>query len=295
MDIAILSVSPQVYSTERLALEAGKAGHFVELIDPTKCSVKLGQGTPRIFLGSEAITDGFDAIIPRIGTTVTRHGAAIVKQFELGGCFSTAMAQGILMARNKITTMQLMAQRGIPIPQTVFSINPDNVGEQIELLGGPPVIIKLQEGTQGKGVILAESKKSAKSMIDTLYNMNTGILLQRFIEEAMGEDLRVIVVGNRVVAGMKRVSGPDEFRSNVHRGADTQAVKLTQREKFIALGATRILGLGVAGVDLIQSSAGPLLLEVNASPGLKGIERATGTNVARHIIQFVEKHGRRTK
>jgi len=295
MDIAILSVSLNVYSTRRLAIEAEKAGHYVELIDHTKCSVKLGQAAPQIYLGTDNITDEFDAVVPRIGTTVTRHGAAIVKQFELEGVFSTAKSSGILMARNKVSTLQIMAKKGIPIPQTVFSINPDNVGEQIGLLGGPPVIIKLQEGTQGKGVILAESTKSAKSMIDTLYNMNTGILLQEFIEEANGEDLRVIVVGNRVVAGMKRTSGLDEFRSNVHRGADTATVKLTQREKFIALSATKILGLGVAGVDLIRSKNGPLLIEVNASPGLKGIEGASGVNVAKHIIQFVEKHGRRTK
>lgn len=276
-------------------MEAEKAGHYVELIDHTKCSVKLGTPSPRIYLGTDDITDEFDAVIPRIGTTVTRHGAAIVKQFELGGIFSTAKSSGILAARNKVNTLQVMAKKGIPIPQTVFSINPENVGEQIEFLGGPPVVIKLQEGTQGKGVILAESKKSAKSIIDTLYNMNTGILLQEFIQEAQGEDLRVIVVGNRVVAGMKRSSSLDDFRSNVHLGAETSRVKLTQREKFIALSATKALGLGVAGVDLIRSKKGPLLLEVNASPGLKGIEGASGINVAKHIIQFVEKHGRRTK
>lgn len=293
MDIAILSVSLNVYSSMRLAIEAERAGHYVEPIDHTKCSVKLGPADPEIYFGTDNITGAFDAIIPRIGTTVTRHGAALVKQFELGGTFSTSTAQGILMARNKVTTLQVLAHRGIPIPPTVFSINPENVDEQLELLGGPPVIIKLQEGTQGKGVILAETKKSAKSMIDTLYNLNTGILLQKFIGEAQGEDLRLIVVGNRVVAGMKRKSGLDEFRSNVHRGADTEKVQLTQREKFIALSATKLLGLGVAGVDLIRSKDGPLLLEVNASPGLKGIERATGVNVARHIIQFVEKHGRK--
>src|SRR5690606_21726452 len=263
MDIAILSVSLNVYSSRRIAEEAQKAGHYVEQIDHTKCSVKLGADKPQIYLEEDNITDEFDAIVPRIGTTVTRHGAAIVKQFEMNDVFSTARSMGITRARNKVSTLQIMAKKGIPIPQTVFSINPDNVGEQIELLGGPPVIIKLQEGTQGKGVILAESKKSAKSMIDTLYNMNTGILLQEFIEEANGEELRVIVVGNRVVAGMKRTSSLDEIRSNVHRGADTDTVKLTQREKFIALSATKILGLGVAGVDLIRSKDGPLLIEVN--------------------------------
>lgn len=295
MDIAILSVSLNVHSTKRIAQEAENAGHYVEMIDHTKCSVKLGMDKPQIYLDTEDITDEFDAIIPRIGTTVTRHGAAIVKQFEVNNIFSTARSLGITRARNKVRTLQIMARKGIPIPETVFSINPHNVEEQIKLLGGGPVIIKLQEGTQGKGVMLAESKKSAKSVIDTLYNMNTSILLQEYIEEAHGEDLRIIVVGNKVVASMKRTSDIDDFRSNVHRGAETEAVQLTPKEKFIAINATKYLGLGVAGVDLIRSKKGPLLIEVNASPGLKGIEAATQVNVAKHIIQFVEKNGRRKR
>lgn len=290
MDIAILSVSLNVYSTKRIADEAESSGHYVELIDHTKCSVKLGTDKPQIYVGEDNITEEFDAIIPRIGTTVTRHGAAIVKQFEMNHVFSTAKSLGILRARNKVTTLQIMAKKGIPVPETVFSINPDNVEHQIELLGGPPVIIKLQEGTQGKGVMLAESKKSAKSIIDTLYNMNTSILLQQFIGEANGEDLRVIVVGNKIVASMKRTSGLDDFRSNVHRGAETEPVQLTPKEKYMAIHATKHLGLGVAGVDMIRSKNGPLLIEVNASPGLKGIEAATGVNVAKHIVQFVEKN-----
>lgn len=293
MDIAVLSVSLNVYSTARIAEEFEKAGHYVEHIDHTKCSVQLGADKPRIFFGTDDITDEFDAIVPRIGTTVTRHGVAIVKQFELNHIFSTAKSQGILRARNKVSTLQLMSKKGIPVPKTVFSINPYNVEDQIELLGGSPVIIKLQEGTQGKGVILAESKKSAKSVIDTLYNMNTSILLQEYIAEANGEDLRIIVVGNKIVAAMKRTSGLDDFRSNVHRGADVEAVELTPREKFMAINATKHLGLGVAGVDLIRSKNGPLLIEVNASPGLKGIEAATGINVAGHIVQFVEKNALR--
>ncbi|WP_437395979.1 RimK family alpha-L-glutamate ligase [Flagellimonas lutimaris] len=295
MDIAILSVSLNVYSTARIADEFEKAGHYVEHIDHTKCSVQLGGSKPRIFFGTDNITDEFDAIVPRIGTTVTRHGAAIVKQFEMNHVFSTAKSLGIVRARNKVATLQMMSKKGIPVPKTVFSINPNNVDAQIELLGGAPVIIKLQEGTQGKGVILAESKKSAKSVIDTLYNMNTSILLQEYIEEANGEDLRIVVVGNKIVASMKRTSGLDDFRSNVHRGAATQKVQLTPREKFIAINATQHLGLGVAGVDLIRSNNGPLLIEVNASPGLKGIEEATGVNVAKCIVQYVERHGKRTR
>ena len=290
MDIAILSVSLNVHSTRRIAEEAEQLGHYVELIDHTRCSVKLGDGKPKIFLGEEDVTNEFDAIIPRIGTKVTRHGAAIVKQFEMNGIFSTARSLAITRARNKVRTLQIMARKGIPIPQTLFSINPNNIEEQIRLLGGAPVIIKIQEGTQGLGVILAESKKSAKSIIDTFYKMDTSILLQQYVEEANGEDIRIFVVGNKVVASMKRSSEVGEFRSNVHRGGNTEAIQITEKEKYIALNATKYLGLGVAGVDLMRSKKGPVLLEVNASPGLQGIEGATGVNVAKHIIQFVEKN-----
>ncbi|NAY91570.1 RimK family alpha-L-glutamate ligase [Muricauda sp. JGD-17] len=295
MDIAILSVSLNVHSTRRIVEEAEKAGHYVELIDHTRCSVKLGDGRPQIYLGDDNVTNEFDAIIPRIGAKVTRHGAAIVKQFEMNNVFSTARSLGITRARNKVRTLQIMARKGVPIPETVFSINPDNIEEQIKLLGGPPVIIKLQEGTHGQGVILAESKKSAKSIIDTFYKMDTSILLQRYIEEAKGEDIRIIVVGNKVVASMKRISDVDDFRSNVHRGADAEAVQPTAKEKHIALNATKYLGLGVAGVDLMRSKKGPVLIEVNASPGLKGIEAASNINVAEHIIKYVEQNAHRRR
>ena len=290
MDIAILSVSLHVHSTRRLVEEAQAAGHYVELIDHTKCTVKLGAEKPKIFIEEEDVTHEFDAIIPRIGTKVTRHGAAIVQQFEDNGVFTTASAVAISNARNKVRTLQLLAQQGLPIPETLFSINPNNIEEQLRLLGGPPVIIKLQEGTQGLGVILAESKKSAKSIIDTFYKMDTSILVQKFIEEANGTDIRIIVVGKKVVAGMKRTSDIDEFRSNIHRGGIGERVVLTPREKYIALQAAKFLGLGVAGVDLIRSRKGPLLLEVNASPGLKAIEAATDINVSKQIIQYIEKN-----
>ncbi len=295
MNIGLLSVSLNVYSTKRIAEEAQKHGHYIELIDHTKCSVKLGSGEPQIYLREESITDDFDAIIPRIGTNVTRHGAAIVKQFEMNGVFSTARSLGITRARNKVRTLQIMARKGIPIPETLFSINPDNIEEQIKLLGGTPVIIKLQEGTQGMGVILAESRKSAKSILDAFYKMDTSILMQEYIEEARGEDIRIIVVGGRVIGSMKRISALDEFRSNVHRGAETLAIIPTPKEQNIAVDAVKYLGLGVAGVDLIRSKRGPLLLEVNASPGLKGIEEATGINIAAEIIKYVQRNGRRRR
>ena len=295
MDIGLLSQSAAVYSTQRIAEEAERLGHYIEVIDHTKCSVKLGSGKPKIYFGDEDITNEFHAIIPRIGAKVTRHGASIVKQFELNGVFSTVKALGITRARNKVRTLQLMSRKQIPIPETLFSINPDNIEKQIEMLGGTPVVIKLQEGTHGLGVILAETKKSAKSIIDTFYKMNTSILIQKFISEANGDDIRIFVVGGQVVASMKRMSPVEEFRSNVHRGAETENVQITEKEKQIALEAAKNLGLGVAGVDLIRSKKGPLLLEVNASPGLHGIETTTGINVAREIVRYVEKHSRKKR
>ena len=295
MNIALLSVSMNVYSTKRIAEEAEKLGHYIEQVDHSKCSVKLGADKPRIYLGEEDITNEFDAIIPRIGAKVSRHGAAIVKQFEMNGVFSTARSLSILRARNKVRTLQIMARKGIPIPETLFSINPDNIKEQIEILGGTPVIIKLQEGTQGLGVILAESKKSAKSIIDTFYKMDTSILMQKFIAESNGEDIRIFVVGDKIVASMKRSSEAGEFRSNVHRGGSTETVTLSAKEQSIALNATKHIGLGVAGVDLIRSKKGPLLIEVNASPGLQGIETATKVNIAREIVLYVERNGRKRR
>ena len=290
MDIGLLSVSNSVYSTQRIAEEAKNLGHYIEQIDHTQCSVKLGGLKPEIYLREENITNEFDAIIPRIGAKVTRHGVAIVKQFEINGVFSAARSLSIARARNKVRTLQIMSQKGIPVPETLFSINPHNIEEQIEILGGTPVIIKIQEGTHGLGVILAESKKSAKSIIDTFYKMDTSILLQKYIEESNGEDIRILVVGDKIVASMKRTSALEEFRSNVHRGGTTEKVKLSKKEKEIALGAAKHIGLGVAGIDLIRSKKGPLLIEVNASPGLRGIEAATGVNVAKEIILYLERN-----
>lgn len=292
MIIYILSVGETIYSTQRLTQEAKNLGHTVRVVNHTQCSVKLGKGKPQIVFEGENIIDIPDVIIPRIGASVSRHGAAIVKEFEMNGVFSTARSLGILRAQNKVRTLQIMNRKNIPIPQTVFSINPKNIDEQIELLGGPPVIIKLQEGTQGMGVILAESKKSAKSIMDTFYNMKTSFLLQEFIEESNGEDIRTIVVGNKVVASMKRKGEVGEFRSNIHRGGTGEIADLTNVEKKMALRATKFLSLPVAGVDIIRSKKGPLLLEVNASPGLQGIEAYTQINVAYHIIKYLENNVR---
>ncbi|QCX40718.1 RimK family alpha-L-glutamate ligase [Aureibaculum algae] len=292
MNIFILSVGENIYSTHRLVQEAKKLKHNVRVINHAECSVKLGIGKPQIIFEGKNILDIPDIIIPRIGASVSRHGAAIVKEFEMNGVFSTARSLGILRAQNKVRTLQIMNRKNIPIPQTVFSINHKNINEQIELLGGPPVIIKLQEGTQGMGVIIAESKKSAKSIMDTFYTMNASFLLQEYIEESNGEDIRIIVVGNKIVASMKRKGAIGEFRSNIHRGGTGEIANLTEVEKNIALRATKYLSLPVAGVDIIRSKKGPLLLEVNASPGLQGIEAYTQINVAYHIIKFSEDYVR---
>ena len=293
MRIIILSVSENIYSTDRLLKEAEARGHDVRVVNHTKCSVLLGEGKPQIIYEGKNIINTADVIIPRIGSSVFRHGAAVVKEFEMNGVFSTATSLGIARAQNKVRTLQIMNRKNVSIPKTVFSINPDNIEEQIEMLGGAPVIIKLQEGTQGLGVILADSKKSAKSIIDTFYNMDASILLQEFVEESNGEDLRIIVAGNRVVAAMKRIGVKDDFRSNIHRGGTAEPINLTSREIKMAIRAARFLSLPICGVDLIRSKKGALLIEVNSTPGLQGIEAYTKINVAIEIIKYLEKNVRK--
>ncbi|WP_442264791.1 RimK family alpha-L-glutamate ligase [Tenacibaculum sp. ZS6-P6] len=289
MNIFILSVGENIYSTKRIYDEAVKRGHDVSVINHNKCSIKLSGGKREIIYEGENIIDEPDVIIPRIGASVTRHGAAIVKEFEMHGVYSTARSLGILRAQNKVRTLQIMNRKGIPIPDTVFSVNPENIKEQIELLGGAPVIIKMQEGTQGMGVMLAESKKSAKSIIDTFYRMNMSILLQEFIKESNSEDIRVFVVGDKIVSSMKRKGLDDDFRSNIHRGGTATKADLTNQERIMAIKAAGYLGLPIAGVDLIRSKRGPLLIEVNSTPGLQGIEAYTKVNVAEEIIKYLEK------
>ncbi|WP_430410544.1 RimK family alpha-L-glutamate ligase [Kordia sp.] len=294
MNIYILSINSRIYSTNRLYHEAVKKGHTVRVVDHTKCAVILGDTPkPQIYVGSENITQGVDAIIPRIGTSVTRHGAAIVKQFEMNGAFTTAKSLGIIRSRNKLRTMQILARKRIPIPKTLFAKDTSNIKEHIKLLGGAPIIIKLQEGTQGLGVMIAESKKSAKSIIESLYNMNVNIILQEFIEEANGQDIRVYIVGNKIVASMMRSSTDEDFRSNVHRGGKTESVILTDYERKIAVNTAKVLGLPVCGVDIIRSNRGPLVIEANSSAGLEGIEKHTKVNIAGEIIKYLEKNVRK--
>ncbi|MEX6626808.1 RimK family alpha-L-glutamate ligase [Tenacibaculum salmonis] len=288
MIIFILSVNDKIYSTQRIYNEANSRGHNVRVINHLKCSIKLTNGKSEIIYNGENIIDIPDVIIPRIGASATRHGAAVVKQFELNGTYTTVSCLGILQAQNKVRTLQILNQNNIPIPDTIFSVNPDNINEQINLLGGAPIIIKLQEGTHGSGVILAESNKSAKSIIDTMYSTNANILLQEFIKESNSEDIRAFVIGNNVVAAMKRKGLEDDFRSNIHQGGSGFKVNLSEEEKEIAIKATQYLNLPIAGVDLIRSKRGSLLIEVNTAPGLQGIENYTKHNTAKAIIKFLE-------
>lgn len=290
MDIALLSSSSRVHSTSRLISEAEKRGHYIELIDPTLCSIHLFGGKPRIFYGVEDITEAFDAVIPRIGLRLTKHGTSIVKQFELNGIFCTATASSLRKARNKLECFQYLSRKGIAFPRTLFCSAPDNFEEQVAAMGGLPLVIKVLEGTQGIGVVLAESMPAARSIYETFHQMDKSILLQEFVREANGQDIRLFVIGNKVAGSIQRSSAPGDFRSNMHRGGTAVPVTPTFQETNLALKAVQYLGLGVAGVDLIRSNRGPLLLEVNASPGLRAIEEVSGKNIASRIIKYIEKN-----
>lgn len=289
MKIAILSKGPGNYSTKRLRQVAMERGHEVRVINYIKCYAKIAQSRPVVSYKGEDLI-GFDAIIPRIASSFTRYGSAVVRQFEMQGVYTTASSIAIVRSRDKLRTMQLLARAGIGIPKTVFSRGIVDAEDLIEEVGGTPVVIKLARGTHGRGVVLAESKKAAKSVLQSFYLMDddgTNILVQEYIEESAGEDIRAFVVGGKVVASMKRQSLDDDFRSNLHQGGTGTVVKLTDDERKIAVKAAKAVGLSIAGVDMIRSERGPLVLEVNPSPGF-GIEHVTGRNVAEKIIEYVE-------
>lgn len=294
MKIAILSNGPGNYSTKRLKEEAEKRGHEVRIIKYRDCYVSIEQNNPKVSYQGEELSD-FDAIIPRIASHMTRYGTAIVRQFEMQGIYTISSSIAITRARDKLRSSQLLAKAGVGIPKTVFSRNSTDIDDLIDKLGGTPVIIKLARGTHGNGVVLAETKKAAKSVLQAFYLSNedgTNILLQEYIEESAGTDIRAFVVGSRVVASMKRQSLDDDFRSNLHQGGSGTVIKLTDEERKTAVKAAKAMGLTVAGVDMMRSSRGPLVLEVNASPGF-GIEKVTGRDVASSIIEYVELNARR--
>lgn len=294
MKIAILSNGPGNYSTQRLKEEAIKRGHEVEVIKYRDCYASIEQNNPTVSYNGEDLGK-FDAIIPRIASNMTFYGTAIVRQLEMQGTYTVSSSIAISRSRDKLRSMQLLAKSGVGIPKTVVSRNTTDIDNLLEQLGGMPVIIKLARGTHGNGVVLAETKKAAKSVLQAFYLTNddgTNILLQEFVKESAGTDIRAFVVGSRVVASMKRQSLDDDFRSNLHKGGEGTAIKLTDEERKMAVKAAKAMGLNVAGVDMMRSERGPLILEVNASPGF-GIEKVTGRDVAGAIIEYVELNAKR--
>ncbi|MCW3086229.1 MAG: alpha-L-glutamate ligase [Bacteroidetes bacterium] len=289
MKIAILSRGPKLYSTRRLVEAAEQRGHEVMVLDHLKCVLVIEKGNPHIFYGGKEVT-GIDAIIPRIGTSVTFYGAAVVRQFEQMKVFSSVESQALVRSRDKLRSLQLLAKAGIGMPKTAFASAPKNIETVLEQVGGAPCVIKLLEGTQGIGVILAETHKSAKSVIESFLALKANILVQEFIKEAGGADIRAFIVDGKIVGAMKRQGLPGEFRSNLHRGGSANVIELTKEERETAIKAAKKLGLAVAGVDMLQSSRGPLVMEVNSSPGLEGIEGATGVDIAGKIIEYIERN-----
>lgn len=292
MKIVILARNANLYSHKRL-VEAGAArGHSMRILDTTRCYMNISQTDSAIhYKGGEAIT-GVDAIIPRIGASITFYGTAVVRHFESQGIYSVNSSVAISRSRDKLRSLQLLSQKCIPLPTTGFANSPEDTEDLITMVGGAPLIVKLLEGTQGKGIVLAETKFAAKSVINAFKHLRENILVQEFIKEAQGCDLRCFIVGDKCVAAYQRVASAGEFRANLHLGGSAFPVKLTSEERKIAVKAANAMGLSVAGVDLIRSSRGPLVLEVNSSPGLEGVEKATNIDVASAIIEFIEKNAR---
>lgn len=294
MKIAILSNGPGNYSTKRLKQVALERGHQVDIIKYRDCYASIEKSQPMVWRAGEPLV-GYDAVIPRIASSMTRYGASIVRQFEMQGVYTMTSSIAIVRSRDKLRSMQLLARAGVGIPKTVVSRGAADVDSLIDHLGGAPVIIKLARGTHGNGVVLAETKKAAKSVLQAFYVMDqdgTNILLQEFVKESAGMDIRAFVVGGKVVASMKRQSLDDDFRSNLHQGGAGEIIKLTEEERKTAIKAARSMGLNLAGVDLMRSDRGPLVLEVNSSPGF-GIEEVTGRDVATPIIEYIERNAKR--
>jgi ribosomal protein S6--L-glutamate ligase len=294
MNIAILSRDARLYSTKRLK-QAGEArGHRVEIIDHMKCVLFIEKKNPMVLYQGRRL-DYFDAIIPRIGASVTFYGAAVVRQFEMMKVFTAIESQALIRSRDKLRSLQILSRAGLGLPKTIFMDYTRETEGIVEAVGGAPVVIKLLEGTQGLGVVLAENKKAAQSVIEAFHGLHARIIVQEFIKEAKGSDIRAFVVNGEVVGAMKRQAKEGEFRSNLHRGGTAKVVKLTKQEKHSAITAAKKMGLGVAGVDMLPSNRGPLILEVNSSPGLEGIEGATKVDIAGKIYQFIEKNATKKK
>ncbi len=296
MKLAVLSRNPRLYSTRRLAEAARERGHDIRVVNTLRCYNNITSLRPSVHYRGEALT-GLDAVIPRIGASVTFYGTAVLRQFEMMGVFPVNESVAITRSRDKLRATQLLARRGIGLPVTGFAHSPDDIDDLIKMVGGPPLVVKLLEGTQGMGVVLAETYKAAESVIQAFMGLEAEIMVQEFIREAKGADIRCFVIGGKVVASMKRQAPEGEFRSNLHRGGSSQLVRITPEERSTAVRAAKAMGLNVAGVDILRSNHGPVVMEVNSSPGLRGIESASGKDVAGQIIHFIEKNARegRTK
>ncbi|WP_075188263.1 30S ribosomal protein S6--L-glutamate ligase [Teredinibacter haidensis] len=289
MKIAILSRNSKLYSTRRLQEAGIERGHEVDIIDTLHCYMDITKSRPAVRYKGEELPL-YDAVIPRIGASITFYGTSVVRQFEMMGTFCVNESVAISRSRDKLRSMQLLSRKGIGLPRTGFAHSPDNIKDLIRNVGGAPVVIKLLEGTQGIGVVLGETAKSAESMIEAFMGINANILVQEYIKEAGGADIRCLVVGGRVVAAMKRQAKEGEFRSNLHRGGSAEIVRLTKEDRATAVNAAKIMGLNVCGVDLLRANSGPVVMEVNSSPGLEGIETATQKDVAGLVIEFIEKN-----
>ena len=288
MHIAILSRNRQLYSTRRLIEAAHERGHEVSVIDPLKCVMDVTSRRPSVYYRGETLPR-FDAVIPRIGASITFYALAVLRQFEVMGVYPANESVAIGRSRDKLRCLQLLARAGVGLPVTAFAHSPDDTKTLVKLVGGAPLVLKLLQGTQGRGVVLAETRQAAESVIDAFRELDANFLVQQFIREAGGADIRAFVIGDRVVAAMLRQAKEGEFRSNLHRGGSASVVKLSPQERATAVRAAKTVGLNVAGVDIVRGQDGPLVLEVNSSPGLEGIEAATGKDVAGLVIGFLEK------
>ena len=289
MKIALLSRNKKLYSSRRLIEAAEAKGHEVEVLDVLRCYMNITSHRPSIHFKGEELS-GFDAVIPRIGASVTFYGAAVLRQFEMMGVYPLNESVALTRSRDKLRASQLLSRKGIGLPITGFANKPDDIPDLIKMVGGAPLVIKLLEGTQGIGVVLAETKNAAESVIESFLGLNISVLVQEYIGEAGGSDIRCFVVGDKVVAAMKRQGAKGEFRSNIHRGGSATLIKITPEERSTAVRAAKTMGLNVCGVDILRSNHGPVVMEVNSSPGLEGIEAATGKDIAGMVINFLEKN-----
>ncbi|TAJ92716.1 MAG: 30S ribosomal protein S6--L-glutamate ligase [Gammaproteobacteria bacterium] len=294
MKIALLSRNAKLYSTRRLVEAAKSRGHEIRILDVLRCYMNITSHRPGIHYKGEEVT-GFDAVIPRIGASVTFYGTAVLRQFEMMGVYTLNESVAISRSRDKIRALQLLSRKGIGLPVTGFANKPDDIQDLIKMVGGAPIVIKLLEGTQGIGVVLAETEQAAESVIEAFLGLKASALVQEYVREAGGADIRAFVIGDRVVASMKRQGKAGEFRSNIHRGGTASTIRITPEERSTAVRAAKTMGLNVCGVDILRSNHGPVVMEVNSSPGLEGIEKVTGKDIAGMIIEFLERNAKAGK